>query len=120
MHFVSGANLPDSAQFRLYVRQRRCDAVRDPFNLAEERLLFKFATDADLCRWNSFQDKDVGGKSTISLEASANDPVSTALQSSYYEFSKLVQRRRMLVHKKKRNACTCIFTRQTDYAVHRT
>lgn len=53
----------------------RCDAVRDPFNLAEERLLFHFASDADLQRWTKFQDKDLGGQSTVALEPSMDNPV---------------------------------------------
>lgn len=59
-------------------------AVRDPFNLAEEKLLFNFATDSDLRRWTPFQDKDVGGKSTVSLEPSRDDPV-RALDSFWPE-----------------------------------
>ena len=50
-------------------------AVRDPFTLAEEKQLFNFATELDLKRWQTFQDKDVGGKSTVTLDQSLDNPV---------------------------------------------
>ena len=49
--------------------------MRDPFTLPEERMLFRFASEADLAIWDKFQDSDVGGKSTVSLNPSLDDPV---------------------------------------------
>jgi hypothetical protein len=50
-------------------------AVNNPFMLAEERSLFNFTQETDFQRWKTFQDKDVGGRSTISLEPSVDNPV---------------------------------------------
>ena len=50
-------------------------AVQNPFSLGEERSLFKFTQEADFQRWRTFQDKDIGGKSTISIEPSLDHPV---------------------------------------------
>lgn len=62
---------------------RYLDRVNNPFTLAEERTLFKFTQEADFQRWKTFQDKDIGGKSTISLEPSLDNP-GTALISGNF------------------------------------
>ena len=65
-------------------------AVRDPFTLAEEKQLFSFATELDLKRWQTFQDKDVGGKSTVTLDQSLDNPVilfDSAVASNYLQLN---------------------------------